>query len=71
MLYIANLSKVFPSAKINSRIDIGPKAWQRFFFMACLMANQNFSIGFKSGEYGGKNKTLHPTLSINFLVLSD
>jgi hypothetical protein len=35
------------------------------------MLAQNFSIGFKSGEYGGKKITLHPTDSINSLVFCD
>lgn len=35
-----------------------------------LKLAQNFSIGFKSGEYGGKNKISHPAFSmISILVL--
>ncbi len=37
-----------------------------FFILA-----QNFSIGFKSGEYGGKKITLQPTDSINSFVFFD
>ncbi|MDP4832316.1 MAG: hypothetical protein NWR41_01210 [Rickettsiaceae bacterium] len=32
---------------------------------------QNFSIGFKSGDYGGKNISLQPTDFINFFVFCD
>lgn len=41
------------------------------FRTECLTANQKCSIGLRSGEYGGKNKTLHPAFSINSLTLSD
>ena len=32
---------------------------------------QKISIGFKSGEYAGRNKILHPAFSISFRDSSD
>nr|WP_245800767.1 hypothetical protein [Wolbachia endosymbiont of Wuchereria bancrofti] len=59
---------------LKDKIDvelISSQKFDRVFPTACLTANQNFSTGFKLGEHGSKNKILYPTVSINFLVLSD
>lgn len=48
------------------------KSSQEFliFLIRAFMLAQRFSIGFKSGEYGGRNKILHPAFSIISRVLT-
>ncbi|WP_167896253.1 hypothetical protein [Wolbachia endosymbiont of Brugia pahangi] len=58
--------------KIDDRIDIKPKVWfGRVFLTACLIANQNFSTGFKSGEHGSKTKFYIQRFLLIFSSLSD
>lgn len=38
------------------------------FFIFAFKLAQNFSIGLKSGEYGGRNTSWHPASAINFFV---
>ena len=40
-------------------------------FTFILKLAQNFSIGFMSGEYGGKNSTSHPALLIISMLVFD
>jgi len=41
------------------------------FLIHRFILAQNFSMGFKSGEYGGKKISLQPTDSINSFVFFD
>ena len=70
LIYIVNSAEVC-GIKKAAKASYNSSNCVIFSLIHFFILAHNFSIGFKSGEYGGKNINLHPADSINSLVLFD